>query len=238
MEKSLNSYKQGFRDGIPIGLGYLSVAFAFGMTAMTDGLPLWAAVGISMTNVTSAGQVAGLTLITAGAPMIEMVLTQFVINLRYSLMSLSLSQRLDKGVLLIDRFLISFVNTDEVFAVAMAGERELGRRYLYGLITAPYIGWVLGTFVGAAASTLLPASMRSALGIAIYGMFIAIIVPPSRKNLSVLSVVLLSIGFSCLFFYTPVLKEVSGGFVIIICAVAASLLGAVFFPVKDGEAID
>lgn len=228
-----NSFSKGFRDGVPIGLGYLSVAFAFGMAAMADGLPLWAAVGISMTNVTSAGQVAGLSLIVTGAPLFEMALTQFIINLRYSLMSLSLSQKLSKGVRLLDRFLIAFCNTDEVFAVAMGNEGELGRRYLYGLICAPYLGWVLGTLVGAAASSLLPAAVRSALGIAIYGMFIAIIVPPSRKNRAVLGVVLFSIALSCLFAYVPVLNSVSNGFVIIICAVAASLFGALLFPLKE-----
>lgn len=228
-----NSFSKGFRDGLPIGFGYLSVAFAFGMAAMADGLPLWAAVGISMTNVTSAGQVAGLSLIVTGAPLFEMALTQFIINLRYSLMSLSLSQKLDKQVRLLDRFLISFCNTDEVFAVAMGNKGDLGRRYLYGLICAPYFGWALGTFLGAAASSLLPAAVRSALGIAIYGMFIAIIIPPAKKSRPVFGVVMSSIALSCLFFYVPGLKNVSSGFVIIICAVAASLLGALLFPVKE-----
>lgn len=232
--QSQNSFSKGFKDGVPIGLGYLSVSFTFGMMAVSSGLPVWVAVMISMTNLTSAGQFAGLTLITAGAPMFEMALTQLVINLRYALMSLSLSQKLDNGVSTPHRLAIAFGNTDEVFAVASGQKGEVGKRYLYGLICAPFIGWVLGTFIGAAASSFLPKTIRSALGIAIYGMFLAIIIPPAKHYRPVLYVILFSVGMSCLFNYVPVLNRVSAGFVIILCAVTASALGAWLFPVEEG----
>lgn len=233
--ESINSYRRGLKDGIPIGLGYLSVSFTFGMMAVNSGLPVGIAVLISMTNLTSAGQFAGIGLIAAGAPYIEMALTQLVINLRYALMSLSLSQKTDKSFSLPHRLLASFGITDEVFAVASGQPGEIGRRYMYGLITVPYLGWAFGTFIGAAASTLLPAAVTSALGIAIYGMFIAIIIPPAKHSKPVLKVILLSVGISCLLRYTPGLNRLSGGFIIIICALAASAAGAALFPIREAE---
>jgi predicted branched-subunit amino acid permease len=233
--KSLNSYTKGFKDGIPIGLGYLSVSFAFGMMAVNMGLPVWIAVLISMTNLTSAGQFAGISLITAGAPYIEMVLTQLVINLRYALMSLSISQKADQTFSMLHRLLISFGVTDEIFAVATGQPAEIGRRYMYGLITAPYFGWALGTLIGAAASTILPETMRSALSIAIYGMFIAIIIPPAKHSRSILKVLVLSVAISFLLSYTPFLLQLSSGFAIILCAIIASGIGAMLFPVEEVE---
>jgi len=146
-----NSFPQGLRDGIPIGLGYLSVSFAFGISAVAAGVPVWGAALISMTNVTSAGQFAGLSLMAAGASLAEQALTQLVINLRYALMSLSLSQKLAPGIGLLDRLLMAFLNTDEVFAVASSQPGLVGRRYFLGLMLAPYLGWSAGTVAGAAA---------------------------------------------------------------------------------------
>lgn len=226
---------KGLRDGLPIGLGYLSVSFAFGILVVSSGLPVWLGVVMSMTNVTSAGQFAGLTLITSGASYLEMALTQLVINMRYALMSLSLSQKLDKGVSMLDRIIIAFCNTDEVFAVASAQKGEVGRWYLYGLICIPYAGWALGTFLGAVASGILPEGVISALGIALYGMFIAIIIPPAKYSRSVLWVLIISVVLSCLFRYVPVLHSLSSGLVIIVCAVAASVIGAWLFPLKEVE---
>ena len=183
-----NSFWAGFHDGVPIGLGYLSVSVTFGMMAVTGGLPVWAAVAISMTNVTSAGQFAGLSLIFGGGTLFETALTQLVINLRYALMSLSLSQKLERRVGLIDRMLFSFMMTDEVFAVASGQKGEVGKRYLFGVMIAPYCGWALGTLCGAVASGFLPPSVRSALSIAIYGMFIAIVVPVAKQSRAVLGV--------------------------------------------------
>ena len=238
MNKDKNSrlgYMDGLRDGIPIGLGYLSVSFGFGIMAVSEGLSVLAAVLISMTNLTSAGQVAGIGIIAAGGTLIEMMLAQLIINMRYSLMSISLSQKLDSSFTTPHRFLASFGITDEIFAVASGKNGEISNRYMYGLITVPFIGWTMGTLLGAAAGEILPASVKAALGIAIYGMFLAIFIPPARKSVGVLVVVAFSAGLSCCFEYIPAFSGVSGGFVIIICALAASALGAFFFPVKDGE---
>lgn len=229
-------FLKGLRHGVPIGLGYLSVSFTFGMKAVGDGLTAVQAVMISLMNLTSAGQCAGLPLMVGGASMIEMALTQLIINLRYALMSLSLGQKLDGTMTTLRRMIFSFANTDEIFAVASSQPGKVGNTYLYGLMLAPMFGWSTGTLLGAVAGQLLPAFVRSALGVAIYGMFLAIILPPARKEKPVRVVVLIAVVLSLCFRYIPLLNTLSSGFVIIICAVAASALGAWLFPVKEGDA--
>ena len=230
-----NKIKAGLRDGIPIGLGYFSVSFTFGMLAVKSGISPFHAVLISLLNLTSAGQFAGLTVIVSGASLLEMALTQLVINIRYALMSVSLSQKLDASVKVRQRLLIAYGNTDEIFAVASAKPGTLGKWYMYGLMLIPVAGWVGGTLTGAVASTLLPGTVISALGVALYGMFIAIVVPVARESREVLLVVAAALMLSTAFYYLPVLKEISSGFSIIICTVAAAALGAWLFPVKEEE---
>ena len=230
------SFQKGLRDGIPICLGYLSVSFTFGMMATEGGLPVWIAVLISMTNLTSAGQFAGTELILSGGMYIEIALTTFVINIRYMLMSLSLSQKVEERMTLPQRLALSFGVTDEIFAVAMQQRGPISARYLAGLIVTPYFGWALGTFLGAAATGLLPLAVRSALGIAIYGMFLAIIIPPARRSRPVLLTVVFAAALSCLFRALPVLRELSSGWVIIICGVVSSAVGAALFPLRGEEA--
>lgn len=233
-----NRFLEGIKDGIPIGLGYLSVAFAFGIFAVESGLTVWQTLLISMLNVTSAGQLAGVPIIAGGGTLIEMAVSQLVINARYALMSVSLSQKLGKSVSLLDRFIISFVNTDEVFAVASAKKGLVGRSYLYGLILTPYLGWSSGTLIGALAGNILPVSVISALGIAIYGMFVAIVMPVIKENKNTLLCVLIAILLSCLFSFVPLLSKVPSGFSIIICAVIASGLFAVVAPIEIEEEQD
>ncbi len=238
-------FLQGLKDGIGIALGYISVSFTFGIAAVSSGVPVWAAVLISMTNVTSAGQFAGLPLIVASAPYIEMILTQLVINIRYSLMSLSLTQKLDSSFTLIDRLLISFMNTDEIFAVASSAAdtgrgsssygKYVSRSYMYGLILLPFLGWVFGTFLGAAAGSLLPNFLQSAFGIMIYGMFIAIIIPPSKKMKTIRMVVIVSAILSCIFTFVPILNNISSGFSIIICTLISAAIAAVLFPIEQND---
>lgn len=228
-------FLKGVKHGLPIGLGYLSVSFAFGMQCVSNGLTVLQALLISMTNLTSAGQLAGLQVMITQSSLIEMALTQFIINLRYSLMGLSLGQKLGSTMNTPRRMFFAFANTDEIFAVASAQPEKLHHHYLYGLMLMPYIGWSLGTFLGAAAGQILPEFICSALGIAIYGMFLAIILPPARKEKPVRVVVLIAIAVSLLFSYLPLLKQVSGGFAVIICTVVAAAAGAVLFPVKDEE---
>ena len=233
-----NNFKIGLRDGLPIGLGYLSVSFAFGIFAVASGLSVWETVLISMLNLTSAGQLAGVPIIAGGGSFFELGLTQLIINLRYSLMSVSLSQRLGESVRIRDRFLISFSNTDEIFAVSSGRGEILGRKYFYGLMICPYVGWTLGTLLGALAGNILPLLITSALGIAIYAMFVAIVVPVIRKDVKTAFAVFSAIALSCLFFYTPVLNKIPSGFVIVICAVSVSALFALLFPIDVKEASD
>ena len=230
------AFRQGIRHGIPIGLGYLSVSFAFGMKAVWDGLTVLQAVLISMTNLTSAGQLAALPLMVGGASLAEMALTQLTINLRYALMSLSLGRKLDGSMGTPQRMIFSFANTDEIFAVSSSQPGKVGKHYLYGLMAAPWIGWSLGTFLGAAAGALLPDFVRTALGIAIYGMFLAIILPPARKRRPVRFVVLAAVALSLCFHYIPELNTVSSGFAIIICSVLAAAAGAWRFPAEEDAA--
>ena len=225
-----NSFIRGIKDGIPICLGYLSVSFAFGIFSVENGLAIWEALLISMTCVTSAGQLAGVPIIATGGSFIELAATQLIINLRYSLMSVSLSQKLGKSVKMADRFLISFVNTDEVFAVSSGKDESVGKKYMFGLILTPYLGWSTGTLLGAVAGNILPAIVISALGIAIYGMFVAIVIPAAKREKSVALCVTVAIALGCAFTYVPVINRLSSGFVIIICSVAASALFAVLSP--------
>lgn len=233
--KEINSFKKGIIDGLPICLGYLSVAFAFGIFAVDGGLTILQAVLVSMTNVTSAGQLAGVPIMLGGGMLAELAATQFIINLRYALMSVSLSQKLGKNVTTLHRFIISFVNTDEVFAVASGNRENIGRRYLYGLILTPYLGWSTGTLLGAIAGNILPEVVISSLGIAIYAMFIAIVVPVAKDSKPTALCALFAIVLSCLFKYLPILNAIPSGFVIIICAVIASVLFAILFPVEQNS---
>lgn len=233
----MKDFKKGLIDGIPIALGYISVSFTFGLQAISTGLTWWEAVMISFMNLTSAGQFAGLDIMLRGGGFwIEMACTQFIINLRYALMSLSLSQKADKSVKGMHRWFISFGITDEIFAVSIGNDGEISKKYLYGIILLPLLGWTGGTLLGAAAGNILPSVVRDSLGIAIYGMFIAIIVPPAKKNPAIFKVVVISILLSCIFKWMPVLNQVSSGFVIILCTIISASIGAVFFPVKEEKA--
>ncbi len=227
-----NELLDGIKLSIPICLGYIPVSFAFGMMARQGGLSAWIAVLISMTNLTSAGQFAGTELILNGALYIEIAVTTFVINLRYMLMSLSLSQKVDENMPFATRAILSFGITDEIFAVASQRKGQVSGYFFAGLIIAPYFGWALGTLLGAVAANILPPIIISALGISIYGMFLAIIIPPAKQERSVLIVILISVILSSLFFYVPVLKGLSSGWSIIICTMVASSVGAVLFPVE------
>lgn len=230
----MTDFKKGLNDGIPIALGYVSVSFTFGLQAVNGGLIWWEAVLISLTNLTSAGQFAGLDImIRGGGFWLEMACTQFIINIRYALMSLSLSQKVDKSVKGIHRFLTGFGITDEIFAVSMGNHKPVSNKYLYGVVILPILGWVSGTFLGAVAGQVLPEIVRSSLSLAIYGMFIAIIIPPAKKNRAVMKVIIISVLLSCTFKWIPVLSGISSGFVIIICAVISATVGAILFPVAE-----
>ncbi|MGN0485015.1 MAG: AzlC family ABC transporter permease [Lachnospiraceae bacterium] len=226
-------FKQGMQDSIPIALGYFSVSFTFGILAASEGMSPWLAGLISLTNVTSAGQFAGLHMIMTQASYFEMFVTQFVINLRYALMSLALSQKLSQKATTGKRMLMAFCNTDEIFAVAVSKTKPITPCYMAGLETLPITTWTLGTIVGAIATDLMPASMQSALGLALYGMFIAIVIPPAREHRAIAVVAVVALSLSCLIYYTPLSKWISSGFSIILCTVIAAGMGAYFFPLGE-----
>ncbi len=230
-----NEYRTGLSRGLPVGMGYFSVSFGFGAMAVSQGLRVLDATLISLTNVTSAGQFAGLTVIVAAATLWEMILTQLIINSRYALMSLALSQRMGQRIGFLPRLVISFFNTDEIFALAMARIEPLTVPFLLGLGTLPILGWTLGTLCGALAGSILPASIQAALGVMLYGMFIAIVVPPAKKEKEILIAVLLAMALSTLFTLVPLLKQVSAGISIVICTVAAAAVCAVLFPIAEEE---
>ena len=221
------------RAGMPVCIGYFSVSFGFGAMAVAQGLKILDAILISASNLTSAGQFAGLTVIAAGAAILEMILTQLVINSRYALMSLALGQRLGPQVGTGKRLAMAFFNTDEVFALGMAQGSKLTPAFFLGTGTVAAIGWTSGTAMGAVAGSLLPMSVRMALGVMLYGMFIAIVVPQTREEKPMLAAMLMALVFSCLFTWVPGLKEVSAGLAIVICTVAAAALCAALFPVKE-----
>ncbi len=229
----LKDFKKGLHDGIPIALGYISVSFTFGLMGTASGLPWWQTLLISMTNLTSAGQFAGLEIMVTAGSFIEMALTQLVINLRYALMSISLSQKTDHTFNLPVRLMAGFGVTDEIFAVAAGKNKTISKYYMAGLILIPYFGWAAGTAAGALLGAVIPEAVGNALGIAIYGMFMAIIIPQARDNSKCLIVIIIAAALSCCFKWIPVLEDISSGFVIIICAVIASVTGALLYPVED-----
>ena len=228
-------FLMGMRHGMPICLGYLSVSFGFGIFAVEKGLSALAATLISVFNLTSAGQTAGVLAISQGGKVFEIVLqivlTQLVINVRYSLMAISLSQKLDSSFTTPHRLLAAYGITDEIFAVSYAQPRKITPWYMYGMILVSLLGWGTGTFLGAAAGELLPEVVAGAMGILLYGMFVAIVVPPARKDSRILFVVGIAATLSVIMYY--LMPFVPAGISIILCAVLAAAIGAALFPEKE-----
>jgi len=218
---------------MPVCAGYLSVSFGFGSMAVVQGLSIWHAILISATNLTSAGQFAGLTVIAAGAALIEIILTQLVINSRYALMSLALGQKFGPSVSTGKRLLAAFFNTDEVFALGMTREGKLTTSYFVGAGTVAALGWTGGTALGAVAGSALPLSLRASLSVMLYGMFIAIVVPQAKDEKPMFISMLLALIFSCLFTWVPMLNSLSSGITIVICTVAAAAICALLFPIEE-----
>lgn len=226
------TFIRGIRDGIPICLGYFSVSIAFGMSAVILQIPVFYTVLISITNLTSAGQIAGASLLAARAGFFEIALTTLVINARYFLMSLSLSQKVIPDMKLWQRLLVSYGITDEIFAVEIGQKGSLRFTYMTGLILCSAFGWFAGTFIGATAGEWLPVQVSAALNIALYSMFIAIIVPPSLEKKNVLFCTVSSAALSCLFSVLPGFREISAGYTIILITLVISAVCSCRFPVK------
>ena len=228
----MNAFLLGMKKGIPVALGYFAVSFSFGVMAAKGITPLMATI-ISATNLTSSGQYAGVQLMFQNASYVEIALTVFLINLRYALMSISLSQRIDPNMHLGTKLLIGFGITDEVYALSITSPHKLTAKYMLGLISLPFLGWVSGTAVGAFGAQFFNQDLLNSMGIALYAMFIAIIIPDARKSKPILIVILIATIISCMFYYIPFIKELGLGFKIIISTVIASLIGAIFFPIEN-----
>lgn len=235
MKKNTANWKNGIIDGIPIFLGYLAVSFTFGIMARQAGLTPFEAVVMSATNLTSAGQFAALGLIGSSSTFVEMAVMQFILNLRYCLMSCSLSQKLDSKTPVIHRSLIAYGVTDEIFGVSVCKHGALHPFYSYGLMSVAIPGWTLGTLLGTISGSILPERILSALGIAIYGMFLAIILPPAKNNKLLSAIIGLSMLLNLLFVKLPAFAPISPGFKIIILTILIAGTASFFFPVKEPE---
>ena len=233
---TFENFREGIRDGIPIALGYLAVSFAFGIQAVSSGLSVFQATLISLTNVTSAGQFAGISVIAAAGSYLEMAGVQFIINLRYMLMSAAISQKVAPDLPTYKRLGIAFGVTDEIFGVSIVRPGILSPAFSAGAIIIAVAGWVMGTFLGAFSGEILSASLISALGVALYGMFIAIVVPPARNDRNIAIAAIIAVGMSVLFTYVPLINTISSGSRIIIITVAVSVFAALLFPVRNEEA--
>lgn len=224
-------FGRGLRDGIPIALGYFTISIAFGLYAVQGGIGAVTAAVFALTNLSSSGQFAGLAVVLAGGALLQLALATAVVNLRYLLMSFSLAQRLDPGTGVLRRLVMAYGVTDEIYAVAMAQPR-VGFRYFTGLMALPMLGWSGGALTGALVGEVLPASLHSAMGVLLYAMFVAIVVPVAARDRPVLAVVGVAVGLSALLWWAPYVSDLQVGWRIIIATVLASAFGASVFPVR------
>lgn len=238
MQENLKWYKKGLIDGIPIALGYFAVAFALGILSKKAGLSPVEAASAAALTLASAGGYAGFAAIAAGASYLELALTELVVNARYLLMSFALSQKMSPKTPLFHRFVMSFGITDEIFGISSAIKGDLNPFYNYGAMTVSIPGWALGTLCGAVMGNVLPQSVVTALGVGIYGMFLAIIIPKARENKVVLWLIVAAMALSFAFSVLPVLKLLSSGLRVIVLTVVISLFAAIFFPVAEEECAD
>lgn len=229
----MKSFLRGMKDGIPIALGYLAVSITIGIAAKIAGLSIAQAVIASLSNNASAGEFVGFTLIAAQAPFIELILMELLTNARYMLMSTALSQKLDKSISLVQRLLLGMCVTDEIFGISVAYGQRLDPHYSYGAFAVACPAWALGTLIGAVLGSVLPLRAVSALSVGLYGMFLAIFIPPSRENPVVLGCVAVSFLLSWLFSALPLLAKLSTGVSTICLTVCISLLAAILFPIKE-----
>lgn len=233
MKEKRRWFRLGLSAGIPICLGYFAVSFALGIAAREADMTALQATLMSLTCVTSTGEYAAITLIGSGAVYLEMAVTQAIVNMRYLLMSTALTQKLSPKTSFLHRLCLSYCMTDELFGISIAQAGKLCPWYTYGAAIVAVFGWCAGTFLGVIVGNILPARLVSALGVALFGMFIAIVVPPAKNNRVIAGLVLASMAVSWATTVIPVIRELSSGFRIILLTVVISAAGAVLFPVKE-----
>lgn len=234
-EKRTNGgwFAVGMRNGIPICLGYFAVSFALGIAAKNVGMNALQSFVMSLTMVASAGQFAAITLIGAGAGVIEMITTSLIVNLRYFLMSCSLTQKLDPKMNQFHRLGIAYCITDEIFGLSVSVRGYLCPYYTYGITMVSVAGWCVGTVLGVIVGNILPVWVSNALGVAMYGMFLAIIIPPAKKNHFIALLVAVSMAASWLFTILPLVRGISSGFRIIILTLVIAGIAAAIRPIPD-----
>jgi len=233
MDNHAASFRRGVVDGSPIALGYFAVAFTLGIAAKNAGFSAVQAMVESLTNNASAGEYAVFSLAAAGAGYLEVAIMTLVTNARYLLMSCSLSQKLAPETSVLHRLLVAFDVTDEIFGISIAYPGRLDPWYTYGAMAVAIPGWGLGTFLGVVVGNVLPLRLVSALSVGLYGMFLAIIVPPARKDKVVLGLVCISFAASFCASHWALLDGISPGVRTIVLTVAIALGAAILFPVKE-----
>lgn len=227
------AFRQGLIHGSPIAMGYLAVAFTLGIAARNAGLTAWQAMLASLLNVASAGEYVGFTLYAARAALWEVAAMTLVTNARYLLMSCSLGQRLSPDTPLSKRMLLAFGVTDEIFGISAARPGRLDPWYSYGAMAVSIPCWTVGTAVGVIAGSALPLRLVSALSVALYGMFLAVIIPPARKSRIIAGLVILSFAASYGAARVPVIAALSSGTRTILLTVVIAGAAAVLFPVQE-----
>lgn len=237
-QNKTNPFAEGLRDGLPIGLGYLAVSFSLGIAARNAGLNPFQGFLASLLTIASAGEYAAFAVIAAGGSYIEMALTILITNLRYLLMSCALSQIFDSEAKLGHRLLVGFGITDEIFGASIARPGRLEPLHSYGCMTASVPCWALGTMLGIIAGNILPLRIVSALSVALYGMFLAVVIPPARQSRPILLAVLSSFALSLIMTLAPVVKNWSGGMRTVVLTILIASAFAVLFPVKEEETTD
>ena len=228
-------FMRGMKNGLPIGLGYLAVSFSLGIAARNAGLTAFQGFLVSLLCNASAGEYVGFTIIAAGASYIEMAIATFIANMRYLLMSCALSQRMAPGTSLLHRLVVGFDITDEVFGITISRPGYVNPVFTYGAMVTSIPFWATGTALGVIAGNLLPVRLVSAFSVALYGMFLAVIIPPARKNKVIM--VLVPICFAASFAATklPLISTLADGTRTIILTVVIAVAAALLFPRKDGE---
>jgi len=233
MWSNKQAFRNGMHDGIPIALGYFAVSFTLGIAAKNAGFTALQAMICSATNLASAGQYAGFTMVKEAATYLEMALMILVANARYMLMSSALSQKFSPDTPFFHRFLVGFGVTDEIFGISISVPGKLNPRYSYGAMLLTIPGWSIGTYLGVMMGNILPANVVSALSVGLYGMFIAIIIPPARKSKVILWLVVISMTMSAICEFAPLISAIPAGVRIILLTVIISTVAAVLFPVKE-----
>lgn len=229
-------FRQGVRDGMPIALGYFAVAFTLGVAAKNAGFSAVQAMVESFTNNASAGEYAVFSLVSSGAGYWEVAVMTLVANARYLLMSCALSQKLAPETSLLHRMVLAFDVTDEIFGISIAYPGRLEPWYTYGAMAVALPGWALGTYFGVIVGSILPLRLVSALSVGLYGMFLAVIIPPAKKDRVVLALVLISFAASFLASRWSLLAGISSGIKTILLTVTIALAAALLFPVKEEDA--